>query len=104
MEACVCVAPILLKPSLLQVPSGSSPPSPGAPSSLDAHQLRYGRSVDHQLLVSLQEEPEPGGVGVLVVRQLLLLQVLGDDGFDLQREMQGHLLVGCPSICTRIPA
>ena len=44
--------------------------------------------MDHQLLVSLEEEPEPGGVGVLVVRQLLLLQVLGDDGFDLQRQRQ----------------
>lgn len=42
--------------------------------------------MDHQLLVSAEEEPEPGGVGVLVVRQLLLLQVLGDDRFDLQRQ------------------
>lgn len=39
--------------------------------------------MDHQLLVSLEEEPEPGAVGVLIVGQLLLLQVLGDNGFDL---------------------
>lgn len=93
-EACGCVAPTLLKPSLPQVPPGKSPPSPGTPSSLDAHQLCYGRSVDHQLLVSPQEELKPGGVGVLVVRQLLLLQVLGDDGFDLQRQRQCHSMRG----------
>lgn len=70
-------------------------------SSLDAHQLRYGGSVDHQLLVFLEEEPEPGAIGVLVVGQLLLLQVLGDNGFDLQRQRQHHLCAGCPGVCTR---
>lgn len=31
MEACVCVAPILLKPSLLQVPCGKQPPESWGP-------------------------------------------------------------------------
>lgn len=59
------------------------PPLWQPPASLDAHQLRYGGRADHQLLVLPQEEPQPGAVGVLVVGQLLLLQVLGHDGFDL---------------------
>lgn len=63
--------------------SPRGPPLWQPPASLDAHQLRYGGRVDHQLLVLPQEEPQPGAVGVLVVGQLLLLQVLGHDGFDL---------------------
>lgn len=56
--------------------------------SLDAYELCDWRGENHQLLVSVEKEAESGQVGVLMVRELLLLQKLRHDRLHLQREAQ----------------
>lgn len=54
--------------------------------SLDPYELCDWRGKNHQLLVSVEKEAESGQVGVLLVWELLLLQILRHNRLHLQQE------------------
>lgn len=76
--------------------------------SLQPHQLSDWRGLHHELLVLAEEQPEASQVGVLVVRQLLLMEELGyhrlhlpEDG--LLSQDWGPLLFPAPAPVCLVP-
>lgn len=60
--------------------------------SLDPYKLCDWRGKNHQLLVSVEKEAESGQVGVLMVRELLLLEKLRHNRLHLQQGTEKHCI------------